>query len=145
MGYFGKILKATALMFVIGGLLGLAAPALAGFLGFAPGFVEIVTTNPAFGALWTAGFFGAFGGIRAALEPVFDHIFPDKKYVTEPSRSAPTVGLNLPGMGHASSMDKLTEMADSKFQDMVGGRRATDMSFQDKMAAAQAQPHEQSL
>ncbi len=68
----GKIIKniavAATTMFIVGALLALAAPVLADIAGVAVGGH---TVDP----LWTGLFFGAFGGIHAAVQPAMDKMF----------------------------------------------------------------------
>lgn len=70
----GKTLKniaiTTALFFVVGALLAMAAPTLAGVVGVDPSSLGH-TADP----LWLGSFFGAFGALDAGLRPIFDKVF----------------------------------------------------------------------
>ncbi len=72
--YLKSIAKATVLMCAVGALLAVAAPAVAGIVGISLADVGIMA-NPS----WTGAFFGAFGGISAAITPVIERIFGDDK------------------------------------------------------------------
>lgn len=69
MGYFGKIARDTALFAAVGAVLALAAPVLAYAFDIGGYNGHIGTLGD---ALWTGVFFGAFGGIHAALAPLLD-------------------------------------------------------------------------
>ena len=76
---FKKILKNGALLFAVGVALALIAPPLAQVLG--PGILgeAAVATAVATPVLWTGAFFGVFGAINTALQPVFDKLFGEDK------------------------------------------------------------------
>lgn len=136
MSYFGKIVKNTVIMFAVGILLAYAAPAIAGWVGIA---------NPVHSILWNGAFFGGFGGIHAAVEPIINKLFSDTPRHTleeKAVRTSPAVALTLPGMGGAALGD---EAPSTRFQDQVGSNHSTDLSFQEKLAAAQAQPRQTAI
>ena len=87
MNYVGKIVKNTLMFAATGALLALAAPYIAGALGFNTAAVGVTTAastglnflglgalkaTAAYSPLWLGGFFGAFGAISAAISPIFN-------------------------------------------------------------------------
>jgi hypothetical protein len=102
-----KIAKSSLVMFTVGALLALAAPPLAVLAGIDPGMLG-PTTN----MLWSGAFFGAFGGIRAALAPAMDWVFGDK----EPSgaqRAASPVQTPAPGCDVAIHSVRVNQVVDT--------------------------------
>lgn len=74
------ILKAGALLFVVGALLAVAAPAIAVGLGMAPTYAAgAALLGHSASPLWMGCFFGAFGAIDAAVRPYADKLFGDAK------------------------------------------------------------------
>ncbi len=136
MSYFGKIVKNTLLMGSVGVLLALAAPALVSIatgigLSQALGAGILAATGTATSAIWTGVYFGAFGGISAAIEPAISRLFGGT--ATQPESVSHTASYNAPSHGHMLSADIGME---SKFQNMIGPERANDLSFQEKLAAS---------
>lgn len=74
-----KIAKSAALFFAVGVALALVAPPLAGMLGAGVIGEAAMATATATPVIWTGVFFGAFGAINTALEPVFSKLFRDEK------------------------------------------------------------------
>ena len=66
------IVNSTVVMFAVGVLLAVAAPYVAKFLNISP---EAMGKDDVFG---TGAFFGAFGGIHAAVAPLLKEAFRDK-------------------------------------------------------------------
>ena len=71
-----NVAKAAVTMFVVGGLLALAAPAIGGVLGDT-GLVSAATAEAAkaTSVMWTASFFGAFGALGAVITPAVNYVF----------------------------------------------------------------------
>lgn len=83
----GKIVKnvivTTAVMFAVGALLAVAAPLIAEATG-----VAVASLGHTADPLWLGSFFGTFGGLHAAIKPVFDRSFKMGEY--EAREVAPT-------------------------------------------------------
>ena len=140
MGYFGKIVKNAAIMFAVGIALGFAAPALAGLVGIA---------NPVTSVLWNGAFFGGFGALHAAIEPIINSITGDRARHTIEHKSVRTSPVVISAPGHAPVIaDEIAQEATAQsFEDKVtsGNVRVGQGAFADKIAAQQAQPQEHSI
>lgn len=149
MGYFGKIIKNTLMFAAVGAILAVAVgPVLlpvAEYLGLTSsmipivgeGFKKAIEFGPAANAAWGATFFGAFGGIEAAIEPVFN-IFSSGKPRGH-SVAGPTVHYSQqPDLAVApelpSRQPELVVNNSRKFTDMLSASKAP-ANFQDKLGA----------
>ncbi len=78
-----KIAKTAAVMFAVGALLAVVAPAITVALGFAPDVAAAAATlgfnsQP----LWLGSFFAAFGAIQATVSSFFDKVDGTSKKAT---------------------------------------------------------------
>ncbi len=101
----GNIIKNGAIMFAVGMLLGLAAPPLAQLLGASligdAAFAHAVATP----VLWTGAFFGAFGAIHAAVQPLYEHFFDKKTSPAAESKEKPRTRLII-ALGKAPQQEQ---------------------------------------
>lgn len=79
---YGDILKAGLALFLVGAMLAYASPLIATALGGDAALgITAAVSHPS--VLWTAGFFGGFGMLNAAISPACDYLFGDNKKTQE--------------------------------------------------------------
>jgi hypothetical protein len=98
--------KGAIVLGIVGVLLALAAEPIASVIG-----VKLLgeagmaaAAQVALAPLWTGAFFGAFGALHAAVAPVMDWVFGDKKEVVA---AAPARGASCTGYGHGVNITNL--------------------------------------
>lgn len=131
-----NVLKNGAIMFAVGLLLAVAAPAIAELVGEAAlgeaAFAHATNTP----LLWTGLFFGAFGAIHAAVAPALDWAFGQEK----PKETAPAVAVEKEKTkecckGHAHGHDHhhehapdMVEHKQKKFVLVLEAKRGTEQA-----------------
>ncbi len=120
---FKKIAKAGALFFAVGVALALIAPPLASALGAGVIGEAALATAIATPVIWTGAFFGAFGAINTAMEPVFNKLFGDDKKMAEAQDCAPKVvkHMHITVVKEAET-DKHRELIAAQRQETGAGR-----------------------
>lgn len=114
------IVIAAATMFVVGALLGLAAPTLAAALGYGEPFVAgLVASSP---PLWMGAFFAGFGALNAIIAPLVGRVF-----------GAGTPSNALTGDANAPTRHRVQQHAPSAALEQAPERSATH--FSDRIAA----------
>lgn len=124
MGTFGKVLKAGAIMGVVGLLLAASAPLIAGVLGKSIlGAAGVAAAENTFATVaWSGAFFGAFGAINAMVAPMFDKLFGASEPANAPAEAkAPTPE---PLRAKAPELVQAEEKPSRYHQDMEDKRRA---------------------
>ena len=95
-----NILKAGATLFVVGALLAVSAPAIAVGLGMASSYAGgAALLGHTSSALWMGSFFGAFGAINAAVEPMLGGLFGGEAKAAETAAPKKTIRLTIVGAG----------------------------------------------
>lgn len=138
MGYFGKIIKNTVIMFAVGVALAAIAPYV-----LAPIAVALGGTAPSVGIAWTGVFFGGFGGLHAAIEPIINRLAGDRPRHTVEHKSVRSAPVIISAPGHAPVI--ADEVSPTHFQDKYAADRPVDGSFTDKIAASNAHVQEHSV
>lgn len=121
-----NIAKHTLTFFAVGVVLAFAAPYLAAGIGLSEAAVAAVAATHT--PLWTGVFFGAFGGINAAIAPAFDWVFSGKSEAKIPEhhasaeKSSPSVTVNI-----GTPQTTIEHAPEKKFQTMLAAQEALAM------------------
>jgi hypothetical protein len=144
MSYLGKIVKNTAIMFAVGVVLALAVPPI-----LAPIATYFGATAPSVSVLWNGLFFGGFGGIHAAIEPIINAFVGDKpRHPLEEKaiRTSPAIAISAPG--HAADLAPEVQMdaPATNFRERFAPMHDARISQVEKLTASRAAtPQEQSI
>ena len=135
MGALKRILKNTIILGAVGTLLALAAPVIAGVLGFSTavggatglGLMAHGAFTAASSPLWVGAYFGAFGGIHAAIQ----EIFSDNKDPAEAPQTSTKQASQIIVVPEHSAYLAPTLGTGTKYQDLVAESRA-NAALQDR-------------
>ncbi len=127
-----KVVKGGVVLGIVGVLLALAAPALATMIGEATLGPTVFAQAMETPVIWTGVFFGAFGAINAAVEPMMDWAFgadkhtiaavaPVKVAVDEHSHSVALQNTQL-----QPNIDISVDMNAANYTQMVEAQRAAN-------------------
>ena len=148
-----KILKSALILGVVGLVLGMAVPVIMPFFVthglLTQAFADSVLVSNSI--LWEGVFFGAFGAVNAAVDPIINgvlslfgsHDKTPESTIKQTSKAAPAVIISHAGHPDLAPEQDQPPQPTTKFQDRVGGPRASDLSFEEKIAASRVASGEQ--
>ena len=121
--------KGFMVLGIVGVLLALASPAIATMVSpilseSMRTFATETATKLSANALWEGAFFGGFGALHAAVVPMMDWVFGDKK---EAAAAAPVKVASCSGHGHGVNITNLQMQPDVDVAVEAGTNHHTQM------------------